>query len=353
MLFQQKPLKRFMPTMTNNLFKKAACFTDIHWGMKNNAKQHNEDCLDFVDWFIEDAKKRDCETCIFLGDWHHNRSSLNISTMKYSLAGLRRLSKAFEKVYVILGNHDLFYRETRDVNSMEFIDDLSNIVLVRDTLVQGDVAIVPWLVGDEWKKVPKIESKYIFAHLELPTFQLNAMIEMPDHGGLKGSMFKHQDYVFTGHFHKRQVKDNVIYIGNAFPHNFSDNWDDDRGWMYLEWDKEPEFFTWKDAPKYRTIALSKLLDAPDEYLLPKTNVKITLDIDISYEEANFIKDTFVETYKLRDVTLVPVKSNEHENDTGAEIHFETIDEIVVSQLASLDDNGSFDKNILIEIYNNL
>ena len=89
------------------------------------------------------------------------------------------------------------------------------------------------------------------------------------------------------------------------------------------------------------------------YLLPKTNVKITLDIDISYEEANFIKDTFVETYKLRDVTLVPVKSNEHENDTGAEIHFETIDEIVVSQLASLDDTGSFDRNVLIEIYNNL
>ena len=53
MLFQQKPLKRFMPTMTNNLFKKAACFTDIHWGLKNNAKQHNEDCLDFIDWFID------------------------------------------------------------------------------------------------------------------------------------------------------------------------------------------------------------------------------------------------------------------------------------------------------------
>jgi predicted nuclease of restriction endonuclease-like (RecB) superfamily len=42
-------------------------------------------------------------------------------------------------------------------------------------------------------------------------------------------------------------------------------------------------------------------------------------LNISYEEANFIKDTFVETYKLRDVTLVPLKSNEHENDTGAEI----------------------------------
>ena len=55
-------------------------------------------------------------------------------------------------------------------------------------------------------------------------------------------MFEHQEYVFTGHFHKRQVKDNIIYTGNAFPHNFSDAWDDERGWMFLEWGKEPEFF---------------------------------------------------------------------------------------------------------------
>jgi hypothetical protein len=123
--------------------------------------------------------------------------------------------------------------------------------------------------------------------------------------------------------------------------------------MFLEWDKDPEFFTWPDAPKYKSIALSKLLDSPDEYLLPKTAVKITLDIDISYEEANFIKDTFVETYDLRDVTLVQVKNTEHENDTGAEIHFETIDEIVIAQLSSLATDGSFDKKVLIEIYNNL
>ena len=85
--------------------------------------------------------------------------------------------------------------------------------------------------------------------------------------------------------------------------------------------------------------------------MPKSTVKVSLDIDISYEEANFIKDTFIETYSLRDITLVPVKSNEHEEDTSAEIHFETIDQIVLSQLTSLD--GTFDKNVLIEIYNGL
>ena len=334
-----------------NLFKKAAVFTDIHYGMRNNARQHNEDCDAFVDWFIEQAQEKGCETCIFGGDWHHNRASLNISTMKYSIQGLRKLSKAFEKVYVILGNHDLYYRESREVNSIEFIDELENVYLIRDTLVEGDVALVSWVVGDEWKKVPQIKSKYMFGHFELPTFKLNAMVEMPDHGGLKLDMFEHQDYVFTGHFHQRQVKGNVIYIGNAFPHNFSDAWDDERGWMFLEWDKEPEFFVWPDAPKYKTITLSRLLDNPAKYLLPKTSARISLDIDISYEEANFIKDTFISTYDLRDVTLQPIKNSEHTEDNGAEIHFETIDQIVVSQLSALD--GSFNKNVLIEIYNNL
>lgn len=334
-----------------NLFQKAAVFTDIHFGNKNNSKVHNEDCLGFIDWFIEQAKEKGCETCIFGGDWHHNRANLNISTMKYSLQGLRKLSAAFEKVYFILGNHDLYYRETRDVNSIEFIKEFPNITLVDDVMVEGDVALVSWIVGDEWKSIPRIKSKYMFGHFELPTFRLNAMVEMPDHGGLNGDMFEHQDYVFTGHFHKRQIKKNVIYIGNAFPHNFADNWDDDRGWMYLEWDKEPEFFAWPDAPKYKTVKLSSLLDEPERYLLPKSHIRVSLDIDITYEEANYIKDTFVETYNLREITLVPIKNNEHTEDVGAEIHFETIDQIVVSQLKEL--AGSYDTRMLIEIYQTL
>ena len=45
-----------------NLFKKVACFTDIHFGLKSNSKVHNDDCMDFVDWFISTAKKEGAET---------------------------------------------------------------------------------------------------------------------------------------------------------------------------------------------------------------------------------------------------------------------------------------------------
>ena len=105
--------------------------------------------------------------------------------------------------------------------------------------------------------------------------------------------------------------------------------------------------------KYKNITLSDLLVDPSKYLLPKTTARITLDIDISYEEANFIKDTFIEAYDLRDISLQPMKNTQHEEDTGAELHFETIDEIVISQLNSIDDGGSFNKKILVELYQNL
>ena len=40
-----------------NLFKKVACFTDIHFGLKSNSAVHNQDCEDFVDWYIAKAKE--------------------------------------------------------------------------------------------------------------------------------------------------------------------------------------------------------------------------------------------------------------------------------------------------------
>ena len=43
-------------------FKRAAVFTDIHFGNKGNSRQFNQDCDRFIDWFIEDAQAKGCET---------------------------------------------------------------------------------------------------------------------------------------------------------------------------------------------------------------------------------------------------------------------------------------------------
>ena len=336
-----------------NLFKKAACMTDIHWGLKNNSIQHNTDCTNFVDWFIETAKKQNCETCFFLGDWHHNRAAINIQTLQFSLRGLEKLSAAFDKIYFIVGNHDMFYRDKRDTHSVEWAKHLPNVIIIDEWFTEGDVSIIPWIVGDEWKRLKKMKGKYVFSHLELPNFFMNAMIQMPDYKEIQSEHLHGYEAVFSGHFHKRQKKNNITYIGNAFPHNYSDAGDDNRGMMMLEWDKEPMYFGWPNAPKYRVYNLSDVLDDPVGLLLPDSYVKINLDIDISFEEASFIREKLIPEHHLRELTLIPIKRDFTDNNPdNTNTQFESVDTIIQTQIESLE-VGTFDKKLLLEIYRNI
>lgn len=337
----------------SKLFKKAAVFTDLHLGMRNNSIQHNEDCIQFVDWFIKTAKKEGCETCFFLGDWHHNRATVNVLTLNYSLNALEKLNESFDCVYFIVGNHDLYYRDRRDVQSVEWAKHLKRIRICNDWVIDGDCVIAPWLIGEDYKKIQTLNAKYLFGHFELPSFYMNAMVEMPDHGEINRNHVLQFEHVFTGHFHKRQTKGNVTYIGNAFPHNYSDVNDDDRGMMILEWGKEPQFRSWDNQPKFRSYTLSEILDNPDKLLLPNTSVKIQIDREINYEESSSIKETIMKEYNLREMTLIPQRVD-IETDTTDQVNlqFESVDTIVLSQIEQLE-AGAYDKQLLLNIYRNL
>jgi DNA repair exonuclease SbcCD nuclease subunit len=337
-----------------NLFKKAAVFTDIHFGLKSNSILHNEDCLNFVKWATAKAKAEGCETAMFLGDWHNNRASINILTLGYSLQALEHLNDNFESVYFIPGNHDLYYRDKRDVQSVEWAKHLKNIHICNDWFTNGDVTIAPWLVGDDYKRLKKLKGKYMFGHFELPGYLMNAMVAMPDHGDVDAKNdFVGFDHVFSGHFHKRQTKGNVTYLGNCFPHNYADAGDDDRGLMILEWGKDPEYHSWPNQPKYRVFQLSDVLRHTEAMLQPNMHVRVNLDIDISYEEATFIKETFIDTYKLREITLIPAKVTDlTEYEIAGNIEFESVDQIVYSQLNTIDSN-QYNPNLLLDIYRNL
>lgn len=336
-----------------NLFNRAAIFTDLHVGLKSNSEIHNKDCEAFVDWFISEAKKEKCETCLFLGDWHHHRASININSLSYSIRLIEKLSEAFDSVFMIPGNHDHYYRNNRDVHSVEWAKHLPNVRIINDWFQQGDVTIAPWLVQDDWKRLQKLGGKYLFGHFELPHFKMNAMVEMPDHGELQTTHLVGYERVFSGHFHKRQEKGNVIYIGNAFPHNYSDVDDDSRGMTILDWSGELSYRSWPAQPRFRVYQLSDVLERTEELLQPNMYVRVNLDIDISYEEANFVKEQLIPQYNLRELTLIPVKHNIEDDATDyGDMKFESVDSIIINQIGQLEE-GMFDRALLLDIYRNL
>ena len=85
---------------------------------------------------------------------------------------------------------------------------------------------------------------------------------------------------------------------------------------------------------------------------PKMHLRVTLDIDISYEEASFIKETFMKEYDCREITLIPSKKDEEINSDLDLTQFESVDEIVAKELDSIE-SDNYNKKTLMDIYSDL
>lgn len=341
-------------------------FTDIHYGNKRNSLEHNMDCDQFVDWVIEVAKERDIKRGAFLGDWHHNRQSIDVETLFFSVAGMRKLNDYFDEFYFVVGNHDMYYRNSRDVNSLIIGESLDNFIVVdKPTFIEEDsMLFLPWLINDEWKEVRNMKAKYIFGHFELPTFYLNTMITMPDHGELKAEDFSDASYVFSGHFHKRQNQKNVWYIGNAFPHTFDDVDDDERGVMILS-DSGIEFKAWHDAPKFRKYRMAELHQNEEKFLsgVSKIHAKILYNSsEYSPMMMNIYREEIKEKYDFRSIEVVDTATTVVIDGDDSEVEetdeekedkiLEGIDATVIRQIRK-QESDEFDIELLVELYKDL
>lgn len=338
---------------------KKICFTDIHYGNKRNDILHNQDCNQFIDFVIEKAKEHDIKECVFLGDWHHSRHTINVETLQYSFNGMYKLNDYFEKVYFIVGNHDMYYRDSRDVTSLIMASGLDKFIVVDEPLKDGDFLFVPWLVGEEWQQIKKQQAKYIFGHFELPNFYLNSMIAMPDKGELNANDFDKESFVFSGHFHKRQNLGNVWYIGNAFPHTFDDTDDDERGCMILH-DKGFDFYAWGDAPKYRKYNYEELVNN-EEYLLEgvtKIYAKLFYNSsEVTPIQINNYREQLKEKFDFRvleviDTATTTVVEISEETQDDEDNVLENIDDTVVKQIRK-QESDEYDIELLVELYKDL
>jgi len=96
-----------------------------------------------------------------------------------------------------------------------------------------------------------------------------------------------------------------------------------------------------------------LLANPDIYLRPKTYLQVTLDIDITYEEAAFLRETFMSQYSVREFKLIRNPNDDLTKEFTGDITLKTVDQIVIECLNTLDNDSKFEINKFIEIYNNL
>lgn len=268
---------------------KGLYFTDIHFGRRNNSKEHNQDCYDFVVWAIIQASIQKVDYIAFLGDWFECRNAVDISTLNIAYQAAVELSKLNIPIYFCIGNHDLYKRFSREQFSTVHYKDIPNFVIVDEPQIHNGVLFCPFLFEEEYDSLIKYSDTPIWAgHFEFSGFSITSFNTMKE-GGPTHSMFKDVGLILSGHFHKRQRQDNTLYIGNCFPLDFSDVHDNDRGICVLDHDDLSTTFTaWDQQPTFHRIPLSILKDAPT-LNCAKTRIKSLIDIDIAPEELLSIK----------------------------------------------------------------
>lgn len=173
---------------------KAAMMTDAHWGKHSNSELHNQDCMNFIKFFINEVQKdKEIDHIVFLGDWHEHRSAINGMTLNYSYEGAKLLNSLDLPIYWLVGNHDLYYRNSRGIFTTGPFDSLSNINLINEPTVIKEIGnktlFSPYLFPHEFSVLDKFKDIPVWnMHADAKGFVLTGETKTSDHG-LDHTMF--------------------------------------------------------------------------------------------------------------------------------------------------------------------
>ncbi len=342
-------------------YRKTAGFTDIHFGKKSNSETHNQDCINFVKWFCEQVQNDpEIDSIIFMGDWHENRNALNISTLTYSYQAGKLLNELGLPIFFCIGNHDLYHRHTRELYSVIPFHEFTNFVVVNEPLLLPNMGlgtlVSPYLFSHEYPDLVKyLELQTWWGHFEFKDFVVTGynitMPTGPDPIDFAGPQ------IFSGHFHKRQSKNNIHYIGNTFPMDFSDAGQTDRGMVvYDHTTGKINYKNWEDCPKYAKVRLTEILD--DTTSVPtNARIKCIIDVPISYEESSFLKQKFIDDFQLREFAMEESQDivDALKGDVvelGDDVKLDSVDDLVIQMINSID-TPHIETAMLAQIYQQL
>ena len=215
---------------------------DTHFGIRNDSKAFHAYYEKFyTQTFFPMLEENGVRTIIQLGDLFDRRKYVNF----FTLAESRRYffdecAKRGITLHALIGNHDIFWRESLNVNSPDLLlKDYDNIKLWMKpgTLEIDDINIdmIPWICKDNEQEIfdfiKNTSSNYCVGHFELNGFLLMRGVE--NHEGYDCKFLENYKQVYSGHFHTRSEAENVKYIGTPYELFWSD-YKDQKGFVILD-----------------------------------------------------------------------------------------------------------------------
>jgi len=224
---------------------KIALITDTHWGARNDNVIFSNYFRKFYDnIFFPLLEERNIKTLIHLGDVVDRRKYINFKTANDLRENfVERLWKMGVDTHFIIGNHDIFYKNTNDINSMTELfttpDGLYEPWVYsspREVDFDGTkIIMMPWITSDNYTEcmdaIKKSSSQIMMGHLEISGFLMNHN-QVCDYG-VDMNTFSKFDLVYSGHFHHKSTQGSITYLGNPYEITWSD-YNDARGFHIFD-----------------------------------------------------------------------------------------------------------------------
>lgn len=300
-------------------------FSDIHIHPHKRRVERLEDCLKALDWVFDVAEERGISRILFGGDLFHDRQKIEVYTYQRTFETLeRRLRGERFNLYLLLGNHDLWFNDNTSISSVVPLSALPGVHIMskptRTTIGGCTWDFIPFTHNpvatlEELKKKPG-SPQYALGHISLDgailhgsTYSDVAIEHDGDMVTISASLFDHYQHVFLGHYHAEQrVGLRCEYVGSPLELNFGEAFQKKHLIIFDGVTGKKEYIENTFSPKHLIISPKDR----DKYDLTNNFVQIRVD-DIGATDWVSMRKEILETAKLGSLEIKRSKKRMEEH----------------------------------------
>ena len=287
---------------------KILLITDQHFGVRNDNLHFVEHYRKFYSKIvIPFLKASGIKEIINLGDTFDKRRS--ISYMSQEAAKEMWFDPVKElgcKMTALIGNHDIYYKNTLRINSPEELLGGYDIDVIDEPTTRSydgtDILFLPWICDENYdrtlRSITESTAPVCMGHLELNGFEAHPGHVMDK--GIDMNIFKKFTKVFSGHYHTKSNKNNCYYLGNPYQLYWND-YGQKRGFHVFDTETLRTTFYRNPFDTFHKLYYNNGVVLPNEEEVKGTFVKLIVE-----DKGDYTKfDYFVR--QLQDIGLADLK----------------------------------------------
>ena len=312
---------------------KFAILNDTHCGIRNSS----DIFIDYQERFYNEVffpylNENNIKHIVHLGDYYEHRRFINFKALNSNRkVFLERLREDKITMDIIPGNHDTYYKNTNELNSLKellghYMNEV-NIVHQAKVLDYDGLkfALVPWICQDNEEDTNEFlvncKADVVAGHFELNGFDM--LRGVPCTHGMSADNLRRFELVLSGHYHCKSNQGNIHYLGSQMEFFWNDAHDDK---FFHVFDTETRELT----PVRNPLTLFHRIrydDEKEDYnemdlsILDKRFVKVV----VINKTDGFMFDRFIDRIQQRDIYDLKIQEDFNEftgesvSDEGLEV----------------------------------